>query len=520
MFRASVAKWMVLLAIAGCGNVQTGGPADGGTGDGGGATCESSVDCTDPTAPVCEHDCRGCQTNVECEGIDTATPLCASNGSCAECLDNTSCTDPQAPLCSPGGACGQCSSSADCTAIDPTLTFCSDGGECLACEPDALLRCEADQAVFCASDGSGERTEACSLGCHDTTRCNDLAPSNNLSSFLDMTDAAADVALTDGAKIDTDSGNVTNGDGSAVSILSQLVAAPSGGVAVRVLVVGSLTIGNTTVNGNAGLAILSAGTVEIRGALEMNSAGVFHASSACAGKIGDFDDAAPAYAGDGGGAFGTAGAAGGSVVGANGAGTQKGGLAGSASGNSTLTPLRGGCRGGGNRGDGGGALQIVSRTEIRFALGTSPGHINASGFGGGQRLTTSGLPYAGEGGGAGGAILLEAPVVTVPNGTGFVANGGGGGCAQANGEDGKFSASAAVGAKCSASNRTDGGNGGAIGSSPQDGGSLTTVVTSPGGGGGGGAVGRIRINTADGSFSPGASSIISPAPTVGTIGVR
>jgi hypothetical protein len=116
--------------------------------------------------------------------------------------------------------------------------------------------------------------------------------------------------------------------------------------------------------------------------------------------------------------------------------------------------------------------------------------------------------------------LLEAPEVRIENGTGIHANGGGGGCAFANGADGQLSTAGASGATCAGSNRGNGGIGAARGTPdglPGVGGSATSG--SPlSGGAGGGAVGRIRVNTS--VFNPLNGSIVSPQPSQGSLGTR
>jgi hypothetical protein len=283
------------------------------------------------------------------------------------------------------------------------------------------------------------------------------------------------------------------------------------------------------VDGEAALAIVADGRIEIRGTLSL--AGGTSLSSLNAGPgeypscpAGDGILVGSLAAGSGGGGFGTMGGSGGDAI--TSGGTQTGGAGGSVTGNAALVPLRGGCPGGlitngvvGSTGRGGGAVQLSSRTEIALVLGSDGGNITVAGGAGSFRGENAGL-RAGTGAGSGGAILLEAPSVTADNGSGLTANGGSGGCQGMVGSPGQLSLSGVGGADCNSITYGDGGTGGAV-SSPagqdgEDGDDTSTAV----GGGGGGGMGRIRINTAAGTFTPAGSAIISPTPSVGSAGRR
>ena len=177
-------------------------------------------------------------------------------------------------------------------------------------------------------------------------------------------------------------------------------------------------------------------------------------------------------------------------------------------GNQALIPVLGGSAGGGVQvaHAGGGALQIVAGTSIRIS---SFGSISAPGLGGGGECDQNGQP----GGGSGGAILLEAPTVTI---TGKLAANGGGGTSQfMNGASGSaddqpapggVGATDSVGGAGSAGAIVNGGNGAGTAS-------LSGGCTPGGLAGGGGGAGRIRINTATGSATIGATAIVSPSLT-------
>lgn len=168
---------------------------------------------------------------------------------------------------------------------------------------------------------------------------------------------------------------------------------------------------------------------------------------------------------------------------------------GSPFGSPELSPLFGGASGGGASGDtiggaGGGAIELVAGKSIRVG---AAGVVNVGGGGGRAN---------GGAGGSGGAILIEAPDVTV-NGS-LSANGGGGavyngGSPGQNGQPGKTAAlgSSSTAGIGSADAVIDGGNG------------QNSGIANSSGGGGGGA-GRIRINTATGAATFGTSAVVSP----------
>lgn len=211
------------------------------------------------------------------------------------------------------------------------------------------------------------------------------------------------------------------------------------------------------------------------------------------------------FSGAGGGGFGTAGSSGGSAT--NAFNNSTGGGGGRSSGNPTLTPLRGGCDSGTYAGvtiagTGGGAIQLVSRTKIII-----------SGV-----VATNGSSYTG--GGSGGGILVEAPLVDVTGSV--VANGGAGagGCFIPEvGENGHLDAAPAIGGGTGCSGvGANGGNGGAGTVPPGKGMDVILSDSSSTVYGGGGGVGRIRINTAPGGFQR--AGLFSPNPSTGAIATR
>lgn len=357
----------------------------------------------------------------------------------------------------------------------------------------------------CNSAGTAEVSESCALGCRTTQpRCNDVDPSNGLGPYLDATGGERDIALGTTATINTDNGAVM-ADGTPVQVRSTLVAQASAPTIV-VFLVHSLTASNLTVTGANAFAVVSDGDLVIRGVFSVSA----HGGAAGPGRFNDAackggnpgNDVIQALGGAGGGGFGTAGGRGGAAT--NTDGTSAGGAGGSPAGNATLVPLRGGCDAGsegtGNS-TGGGAMQLVSRTKI----------------------TISGVAAANGssvlGGGSGGGILLEAPVVEVPGGV--VANGGAGasGCLlPAPGEEGRLDAAPATGGiACGSTEGPHGGNGASGDIAAGVGASIATSGVAFAAHGGGG-VGRIRVNTAPGGFHR--AGLFSPNPSTGAVATR
>jgi hypothetical protein len=153
-------------------------------------------------------------------------------------------------------------------------------------------------------------------------------------------------------------------------------------------------------------------------------------------------------------------------------------------------------------GAGGGAILIAAGESISFT-GSETCGLHANGGRG------DGSDYGGSGGGAGGTILLESPLIDL--GTCWVtANGGGGGAGGVGGdpnvgygERGGPTAEPAAGG----SGPDPGGAGGARDSE------ATAGADGEYGGGGGGAVGFVRIRTSDCESLP---DTISPRPTCET----
>ncbi len=396
---------------------------------------------------------------------------------------------------------------------------------------DAPPECPIGTTAFCSSnalvtcDGSGQvlGTETCVLGCNTTeTRCMKVDPSNSFASFFDEAAGSTDLVLSGATTIDTDAGTIVDQSGTRTPLTSQ----PG---AVLVIKVKSFTTGGIiTVQGTRALVILSGGDVvidhdiNVNGRGEINGPGAIVNNAACRGGTPAASNA-NGGAGGGGGGFGTAGGSGGT----GGSPVIAAGTAGAIAGNAELIPLRGGCPGGSSSyatanhfpGGAGGAVQIVSGTSIALGAGAA---ILANGAGAkgpsNQIFCLVDNPCGnGHGGGAGGGVLLEAPVVTMDATAGIFANGGGGKCGVfGSAQSGQRSTSAASGQTCGADTGS-GGNGAATGIAAQNG--ANGLNDDPVGGGGGGGMGRIRVNLPLGTtFTPGGS--VSGVLSQGTLQTR
>lgn len=293
-----------------------------------------------------------------------------------------------------------------------------------------------------------------------------------------------------------------------VSVLCNKANNQSGNYCV---VVGtSLTLQNTQTLrsfGSKPLVLLSTGTMDIEGTVDVSSARGPDQSSAGAGANPSACVAGTLAAGAGGGyggSFGGKGGAGETITGNTNPGAGAGGTPADAL-TAFPTTLRGGCAGSiggglpsefGTGGNGGGAIALIASQLILN------GTINASGSGGtGGPATTSSLigGSGGGGGGSGGMIIIDVDTTKI-GGSGIVfANGGGGGAGGApgaghGGDDGLESSGPFDTPKGGLnSGARDGGEGG-------DGTSGTSLNGKPGsgsknlggGGGGGGGAGFVH----------------------------
>lgn len=472
--------------------------------------------CTDPAKPFCD---------VEGEHE-------ASEGIGHTCIPDPFTAAPDAGP--PGGRLCDPDAFVQC-ADDATALYCNADGsayvttacdvECDAdrggcfCEPNTST-CSADVTLACDEGGVAHR-RSCALGCNDTAeRCVDVDPSNGLAGYLDQSVGGPDLVLTAGATIDTDTGIIENGDGSVVEVPSFQVAAPENGVPIRVFAVKSLVISDVSIDGARALAFVSDGDVAVGGTVRVLAGPMVASLGRGRNGLCDVEEDCgescdAACGGPGGGGHGTAGGAGGNAT--SGPFAILGSVGGSAQGSSALVPLRGGSSGGSlsagggptdDPANGGGAIQIVSRTRIELGA-TTAATVNAGGEGGNSV----------EGGGAGGGILLEAPRIVLASGSKLVANGGGGGCMSGSGNDGNALTPAAGGSSAHEENGT-GGTGATSTQVAGNGESVSLAVsTLVFGGAGGGGMGRVRVNVpTHEDFKQHGST--SPTASVGSLATR
>jgi len=434
--------------------------------------------------------------------------------------------------CPAGFACG-----AEGLCVGPGTSSCSEDNDAQLVPdgPDPSCACTDQDTLTCASG-----TTACSLGCTGeagAAHCNSFLPSNGASDqhFVGVT-AALELAPGEQVRIDTTNGEIKSGS-SVVRPAGFGVVAGIGFYplddAIAVFAVTSVEIGAGALlrgRGTRGLVLLSAGDVTVSGVLDV-SAGCENGDQHCpgpGGTAGSTSSATSEGCGAGGdsvaGSQGSRRGGGGAGYGENGTGPGCGatsdgipGEPGSSCGLAELDPLQGGFGGGGAGpqagGGGGGAIQLTSKTAIRFVGTTNPIGIHAGGAGGDGGPASA---LSAGGGGSGGGILVEAPTVTFSAKTILAANGGGGagnclGNTKPPAEDGRFDTKPAAGGGCEESGCCGsllGGSGGSRGSPPSKPDSC--------GSGGGGGVGRIRINSIPAGTS-GQGVTFSPEPTFGFI---
>ncbi len=395
---------------------------------------------------------------------------------------------------------------------------------CRLCSPNETV-CQNGKAQTCDANGAVISSVACPLGCFaDQPRCTGIAPSNNLASYLDLIAAPPDLVLPSGS-INTATGVIRDANNTSISIPSFLAAAAGGGADIRVFVVdraqlGNVSITSTSADGITGpaLAILAKNDIIVDGRIAVDGVAGCVPSAACNGGQGRVQAGSQTLStGSGGGGAATIGAAGGGLP-----IPLNGGDGGGVDGSAALVPLRGGCPSGGIVGGpmygvpGGGAIQLSSETKILVS-----GVIDAEGQPG-LFIQASGAIY---GGGAGGSILLEAPVVELGQDARLLAKGGGG---AANGTDPVRvdTANPNPGATCMTASMYcgDGGDGAAPAVPAQPGtAAMAADASGPSfisGGGGGGGLGRVRINTRDGVYNKASTALEAAVVTTGVIGTR
>lgn len=325
----------------------------------------------------------------------------------------------------------------------------------------------------------------------------------------DLTIATAVTITTSG----TPASNLTLPTGVSLAVVPQ----DGGGSDLVVLRVRTLSIsgpGSLRATGTRPLVIL-AETATIGGWVDVAASGATPGAGAAVsgGGVGGNGTHEGNFAdgGGGGASFGGDGADGGDASCNTGCGpsqTAQGGARGDRYGTAPLTTLEGGSPGGrsyfptastscpmGNPGAGGGAIQIYARTAITIAAGSG---IAAGGGGGagGDRCDTPFNWLAGHGGGSGGAIYLQAPIIQSAGLLLANGGGGGGGAGQdgdgGNGDNAGRTTATARGGTGSGAYGAEGGDG-ATDVGPADRGG--DGPDEGNGGGGGGGVGRIHVRS-------------------------
>lgn len=431
-------------------------------------------------------------------------------------------------------------------AVDASVDAALDAASC------SQTTCSNGVLEVCGASGTVESVETCRLGCFSSNRCNRVDPSNGLGTQVDTSAGLSAVTIPPGATINTDNGEVRSG-GQLIAVATETVT-QSGGPSLRVYMASSFSIGDVRVSGSLPVAFVAFRDISLGGIVDVSAdLGVAGpGAQTCTGDGRGGNQPAGAWVtrraghngtgqyvwsnpGAGGGGFGTVGAKGGDYQ------TTTGGGGGATNGVSDLEPLRGGCPGGGvnngnvdvgNGGHGGGAVQLVSATGEIVVMGASPalGGVHAGG-GGGRGCDNNGVstnpPPAGTGcgtggGGSGGGVLIEAAAVRFESGAVVIASGGGGGgsggCGNArHGEDAPPNGGIAGGGTCPTEGwGTPAAGGAGAGASASPGGDVTYFA----GGGGGGGLGRIRINTVDGTYAGGANLVARGVLTTGAVATR
>jgi hypothetical protein len=413
-------------------------------------------------------------------------------------------------------------------------------------QSDGTVPCStscADSQTLNGCDSSGAAvTTTCQLGCNSSgsaaAHCNQFYPSGAVGVSDLNVNGAMPISITGTVSLNSSTGAIdgirgATPDPTTVNVTGGVGYRQSNGVGVFEVDSLSISQGATLiVKGSLPAAIVARNTITIGGIIDARgygsngnlcSVGAFGpggaaggnpnltqppavASGASPGANNGGGKAVSGGPGGGGGGFGGIGGVGGNAY------SLTGGLGGSTYGNAELNPLIGGSGGASAAcdygGGGGGALQLVAGQSITVgggAAASSVGGVNAGGCGG--IYNSNGCYNVGfAGGGSGGAILVESPLVQIVANGGLAANGGGSsGSAAAPSTGfgpGQLSAAKPVGYF------SYGGSGPTA--SGEAGMSQTNPNNAWGGDGAGGGVGRIRINTLSGSPSIDAAGFVSP----------
>ncbi|HEY1811446.1 MAG TPA: hypothetical protein VGG74_03765 [Kofleriaceae bacterium] len=486
--------------------------------------------------------------------------ICALSFTCTkrvnDCDSNADCTNPAYPFCDVNGTYEPSGGMKNvCTIIPPDCPV-----DVCGCQPGATT-CGSDQIVTCNADGMSTTTTSCGLGCgSDGLSCATFTPSNGLGPILAEAGSAGDFVVPAGATIDTSACEIEMAN--TALLHGSLVASPQASGKICAFAANNFTIGNVSAAGTYPVAFVAANDITISGILDAGAKastpgpGAQPIGSPCDGggvvMFRCFDGAPPqpgrCSEGGGGGGNATAGGSGGSdgylSTEASGSGSGYAGAMAAAA----FSPLVGGCSGGSGSdtltnntgsdvlgfiseqgGAGGGAVQLVAGSSIELV-----GIVNVGG--GGGLGSASALGYdgmtiysdpQGTGGGAGGTLVIETPVLTISPGGGFAANGGGGGgCGMAGADGAADSAPASGGTSGSATcvgvgYSFPGGTGGTATLFPTLDDFDQRAAPTPDSdafGGGGGSVGRVRIATRSGTVptSPSVQSAVITAEALVT----
>lgn len=472
-----------------------------------------------------------------CVGEDAAPPGAPTNGS----ADGG--TDGAGGGGGPDGGPPECTTPARCSEDARSLVTCNASEPCpLGCDL-AAARCKALAPSGAAGAANTAEANATSVLDAANTYWFDMA--TGIIGFRDDTATPTGVPLRAGGTgvvsgIGFDS--VTQSDGSKIGVWSFRSLTIARSAVVKVFGGGAVALVTQK-------DLLVDGTIAVRGDCEKDvpGPGAAPAASARSGKQGETKLSMPQgykyiCAGGGGGGNGSAGGDGGWAAGTNFDGVtfqSLGGARGTAREKTMIDePLLVGGGTGGSGGNGmgggtvvdggvgGGAVQLVSSGKLTVSGVIDAGGCGGKrGFGGATPINTHSCRGAG-GGGAGGAIFLEAPLIHVTASGRVLANGGGGGGGStsytpgvnadgaANGVDG----SRALGGAADARRATDGScSPGQNGNVPADGSEPFAnpcvagdiAISSRGGGGG---FGSIAMRTMDATFSIDEGGVVNPAP--------
>lgn len=431
-------------------------------------------------------------TKMMIGGLVVFASLSACTKTVKQCTKDSDCANIAYPFCDVNGQYEASGGEHDiCTIVPPNCPV-----ERCGCQPGATS-CASGTLVVCNSDGQTTTSTACDLGCSaSNVTCQSFDPFFGTGVVLPDAQVAADVTISSGSTIDSDTGNVRDSNNNAVPIAHRFVAQGTGND-IQVFYAHAFTIDDVRVIGTHPVSFVSAETLLVRGKLDLGARssqpGPGATTGGCAGKYGTVGNFGSAGGGAG---NSTPGGSGDTFIHVSGMPGPTG-LPGDTE--TGFGGLIGGCPGGSdgtNGGGGGGAVQLVSFSNVSIV-----GAVSVGGGGGSAR----------GGGGSAGNLVIEAPTVSVAGV--IAANGGGGGACDSLAADGGFGVSPALGPSCSGSHGGAGAAGTAAPGNGQPGQNHSEA-------GGGGSLGRMLVRTAAGTFTPGGGSTISVAASLDTLDIH